>query len=370
MTQSLALINGGVAYAAGDALPAATVNAWTANTELAWANAVARMSPAVWVSSGWSSVGKWANGYIHALVLDSGATYSIKTLATGETFSDVVLALSMTDEGAMTICFNAGVGTWGAWPLGASTHSYLSNDETLGAWAQSTGVYFSALAAVSVGTKYFVAGKNATVGAVRRYTAATMALDSTFASSYANEFSDIASDGSSGVVAVSADGAARTTNGGTTWTAAALTAPAGAYGYPSVNWLASLSLYICSWLLDTGALAYSTSSTGATWTSWQVTSQVVIALSILPGISAPMVGIIAIGNTLVAPYVDDASQLGVMLSADGGASWHIGDCCTQISSLDYLRTIACGNMAAVVSLNTVAFSGYIASNDKENSVAL
>src|SRR5512147_1311564 len=392
MTTSLAVINSDAAYVNGNLLTCAATTSIVSNAELAWANAAAAMTKPVWTGVGWSSslptTPVVCSGLVWTLIADTptAAFHPVVVDASGNTAFYASSGLP-TSLGGVNMCYNAVEAVWFAVKdTSATVARYVSSSAGMTSWSSHNettsvvcyDVIHNGLAFGSNG-RYVIIGAASSQGRVTTSDGAGEIY--TGANVNATALTSVARNTSTNIVAVgcssagSAVAVSYSTDSGLTWThaAASISTPALWIGTLNVSWCPALSKFVVSGLLSTGTMFWSTSSTGASWTAWAYTAQIISNPSNYSPSGRAAIGICSVGNTLVAPYATEPlgpgnfPQVGIAVSTTNGASWRPLPGGVVFPNLSRLRAIALVNRAAIVSRGAVSITGAIAALDKENA---
>lgn len=375
MTQSLALINNGIAYGTGNVLPAATINSGTANEQLAYAIGLSRQSPAVIPSASEASFAVFSGTVLAVTALSSAAPYShfvIEIYPNGQT--TYWSSAGLPDGVSVLTGYNAGAPAWDAMRIDSEAASlYVSADELMDSWTTHTlssaitprGYY------ARTATSRFFCGALSGSGRIIEIDTTNIIRSNTNASTAM--LSSIVGNGTTGLVAVGIGGVSWSTDSGATWNTASLTTPATAVGLPYVTWDASRSVYVATVVLSSGAVAWSTSSTGASWQAWRRTTFSAIDASMLGPISTEQCGLAVFGSTWVIPRVvgnPNHNYAALAISLDAGGTWRALGGGEKLPTYNFLRCLPCYGRIAIVASGGVVLCGDATADDLTNSAAI
>lgn len=382
---SYQLVNSGAAYADGNPFAAGDLNSLISNAEEAWSLSVSQMTQPIKPADGSPISRPVYNAitgqlHVHAYSLPIILSAQCLISATG----NATLAASTGGPSAPTVaCRDQYNSRWRVFSRNSTTSLYSSAGDDLLALSATTSAnahtttdaVYSAAPGSYPG--YVIAcGSASASGAVATYNGTTQ---SGFAlNANGTGFDGIATDmdnAGARVVAVGNGCCSYSTNYGAAWTHATLPAlPGLAVGGLSLCYSVALGLFICSGLLSSGHLFWSTSTTGASWQAWRRTNSLAMDASITTASPYPTLGIAAVGSVLVAPHVTGTTtpQIGIMVSFDAGASWLTipGGAKFNSTGLSYLRAIKFGKRVAISSLDSLSITGPIVAYDRVNSVAV
>lgn len=376
MTVSPALVNSGTDFATNDLLPSSDMNKTVSNADLAWLCAASSMGPIVILSARTLSVyptfpavtGEVASCSTYSTELD--AYEQVFATADGGTTSINITSAMMFGVQA----FNSSSQKWYGFLRSLETAWYISSGATMATMTAGTAFsgsqYTTAAIEAGAGTGTVVAvGYSGSDGRIERIIGTTPTL---VHSPTGSQYRDVAASSSgAAVVAVSGATVAYSTDNGATWTDASLPSlPAAATGFLSISWSSTYG-FIVSGLLTTGECFWSTSSTGASWQAWKKTAQVAVATTAAASYYKGC-GICAVGTVLACPYVTaqvtGTHAAGLLLSADGGASWTAIEGKGDLVDYGKLRAVPFGNRIAVASVGAFCASPCLIANDSSNSV--
>jgi len=372
MTQSPQPPNYGNDFATNQQLFSADVNQVVHNEELAWANSAGGFSPVVQFSSGNDHI--LPISYLGDLLsishpISGGPFVIMSVSVSGATFPAVPTGLSL-QTGAMV--YNEQDNAFYVYASQPTTTNYASGDLITWSAAARLSVALGAYSAVTLTSatrRHAVVGTDLSTsyGRIAVFNG-NVEMTSTLTSKAG--LTDIASNGAGTAVAVATDGFVYTTSNGASWTAGNWPSMSGTMsGNLSVSWSPTLSLFIASVQLTTGAVAWTVSPAGSIWQPWRKTP-VVISGDANFGAGYRTAGICAVGGVLVCPVISSAPcKIGVAVSADSGASWRIvfgGEYAGP--NFDRLKAVTVGNRAAIASKDCVTITLPLVGNDKINSV--
>ena len=371
MTQSPQPPNYGNDFATNQQLFSADVNQVVHNEELAWANVAGGLSPVVQLASNNDHilpVNYFGDLLCLSNVIGSSTFTFIITSATGATIPTATTGLS-AECGALL--YNEQDNGFYLYQAGYSTTRYLTS--TLSTWASSAAlsVAMSAMAAVTLtsGTRRHVVVGGDSGGTYGRLAVFNGNSELSQVMPSKLGLTDVASNGAGTAVAVAVNGFVTTTSNGASWTEGNWPSVSGVAGNMSVSWSPTLSLFIVSVPLTTGAVAWTVSPTGSIWQPWRKTP-VVISSDATFGAGFNTAGMCAVGGVLVCPVISSSlCKIGVAVSADSGASWRIVNG-GEYAGPDFsrLKAIPLGNRAAIVTKNYITITLPLVGNDKINSV--
>lgn len=385
MTLTFGRILNDVDYVDGGAtgaLVAADLNQLRDNAEIAWSIAVAQMSRTIKPADGYDvslpehdSNSGFLFSHVYSLPVLTAAQCRI-----GVTGSAILAASTGGPANATVICRDRYNSRWRVFSRSATTSLYssaaddlISLSTTTSANSHSTNgaVY---IAGIPSGPRYVIACGAASGNAiVAAYSGTTQSVFATNTNSY--KFDAIASsyaNAGTRVVAVGAGCCSYSNDCGATWTHTTLPAlPATATGVLSLSYSMTLDQFICSGLLSSGYMFWSTSPTGASWQAWRRTDVLSMDSTITSAGASQTLGIAEVNGTWVAPHVTGTSnyQVGIVTSFDGGASWRTIPGGARFGGLNYLKAIPCGNRIAIASNDSIAVTGPIGVSNRVNSVS-
>lgn len=385
MTLTFGRILNDVDYVDGGAtgaLVAADLNQLRDNAEIAWSVAIAQMSRTINPADGYDvSLPEHdaSSGflYVHAYSL------SVLTAAQcmiGVTGSAILTASTGGPNVGTVICRDRYNSRWRVFSRNATTSLYSSAADNLVSLSATTSANSHSttdatyIAGIPSGPRYVIACGAASGNAiVAAYSGTTQSVFATNTNSY--KFDAIASsyaNAGTRVVAVGAGCCSYSSDCGATWTHTTLPAlPATAVGVLSLAYSQTLDQFICSGLLSSGYMFWSTSTTGASWQAWRRTDVPSMNSAITTLSASQTLGIAEVAGTWVAPHVTGASnyQVGIVASFDNGASWRIIPGGARFGGLNYLKAITCGDRIAIASNNSIAITGPIGASNRVNSVS-
>ena len=385
MTLTFGRIMNDVDYVDGGAtgaVVASDLNQLRNNAEIAWSIAVAQMSRTI----------KPADGYdIAPPEHDSNSgflfthAYSLPVLSAaqcmiGVTGSAILTASTGGPSNSTVICRDHYNSRWRVFSRNATTSLYSSAADNLVSLSATTSANSHSttgatyIAGIPSGPRYVIACGAASGNAiVAAYSGTTQSVFASNTNSY--KFDAIASsyaNAGTRVVAVGAGCCSYSSDCGATWTHTTLPAlPATAVGVLSLAYSPTLNQFICSGLLSSGYMFWSTSATGASWQAWRRTDVVSMNSTIATLSVLQTLGIAEINGTWVAPHVTGTSgyQIGIVASFDYGASWRVIPGGARFGGLNYLKAIPCGDRIAIASNDSIAITGPVGASNRVNSVS-